>query len=201
MESSEANQGTNMSEFLRLERQFTIFLESTNRIWSRLNSQRRKDWLAELQELSLGYQRSLTISLECVNQDIKAIDSYLCLHGKDPSPSELYGTDWNVSTDPASPEPEEKTTGSTTPSTPSESQDGPSINPEHYKSESLIGVEVHDIFIGLCRNKDELRGGLKGPMVKYLYRYLAKGSPVENLKKCRWYLNKLIDLEERWAGE
>jgi hypothetical protein len=38
----------------------------------------------------------------------------------------------------------------------------------------------------------EFQGYLKGNILKYLWRYGYKGKPVEDLKKCAWYLERLI---------
>ena len=39
----------------------------------------------------------------------------------------------------------------------------------------------------------EFRGYLKGNALKYLWRYDYKGKPIEDLRKCKWYLDKLIE--------
>jgi hypothetical protein len=43
-------------------------------------------------------------------------------------------------------------------------------------------------------NMDNLMfmGYLEGNCKKYLHRYRYKGKPVEDLKKARWYLDRLI---------
>jgi hypothetical protein len=38
----------------------------------------------------------------------------------------------------------------------------------------------------------EFKGYLKGNALKYLWRYDYKGKPVEDLRKCRWYIERLI---------
>lgn len=40
---------------------------------------------------------------------------------------------------------------------------------------------------------EEFRGFLKGNTIKYLWRYQLKGKPKQDLKKARWYLDKLIE--------
>ena len=63
-----------------------------------------------------------------------------------------------------------------------------SINhPDHY----TIGIEVYD-FIESWK-----LGFAEGNIVKYVARSEHKGSPVEDLKKARWYLNRLISRKER----
>lgn len=39
---------------------------------------------------------------------------------------------------------------------------------------------------------EEFKGYLKGNILKYLIRYKHKGCPDVDLKKARWYLDKLI---------
>lgn len=39
---------------------------------------------------------------------------------------------------------------------------------------------------------DQRLGWLAGNVIKYIVRYRFKGKPLEDLKKCRWYLDKLI---------
>jgi hypothetical protein len=60
-------------------------------------------------------------------------------------------------------------------------------NPDHY----TIGIEVYD-FIESWK-----LGFAEGNIVKYVARSEHKGSPVEDLKKARWYLNRLISRKER----
>lgn len=43
---------------------------------------------------------------------------------------------------------------------------------------------------------DQQMGFLDGNVIKYVARYRHKGQPVEDLKKARWYLDKLIVLTE-----
>tara|TARA_R100001377_G_C3194917_1_gene112312 strand:+ start:7244 stop:7564 length:321 start_codon:yes stop_codon:yes gene_type:complete len=38
---------------------------------------------------------------------------------------------------------------------------------------------------------------LQGTVIKYLWRYEYKNKPIEDLKKARWYLNKLIDATQK----
>ena len=46
---------------------------------------------------------------------------------------------------------------------------------------------------------EEFRGYLKGNIVKYIWRERMKGS-TESLKKARWYLDRLIQLDEAQNG-
>lgn len=55
--------------------------------------------------------------------------------------------------------------------------------PPHY---NMGKIEVTDFIV------DQKMGFLAGNVVKYIARYRHKGSPVEDLKKARWYLDRLI---------
>lgn len=60
------------------------------------------------------------------------------------------------------------------------------INPEHYKGE----IETFDYLMDKL-TEEELSGFCKGNIIKYVTREKHKGG-VEDLKKARWYLEKLI---------
>ena len=65
-------------------------------------------------------------------------------------------------------------------------------HPEHYASGNVECIDW--IAVGLT--PEEFKGYLKGNMLKYLWRHEHKGKPKEDLEKCRWYLDKLISLQE-----
>jgi len=65
---------------------------------------------------------------------------------------------------------------------------GDKINPDHYKSES--GLESIEVIEAFNLNFAE------GCIVKYILRYKEKNG-LEDLKKCRWYLNRLIENSEK----
>lgn len=65
-------------------------------------------------------------------------------------------------------------------------------SPEHYnygKIECIEAIEESMI-------PEAFKGYLKGNTMKYLWRYERKGKPLEDLKKARWYLDRLIQKEE-----
>ena len=41
-------------------------------------------------------------------------------------------------------------------------------------------------------SNEEFQGYLKGAALKYLWRYKYKQAPVEDLRKAKWYLDKLL---------
>jgi len=57
------------------------------------------------------------------------------------------------------------------------------INPSHYRRHPS-GVECIDITEHMLFNP--------GNAVKYIWRYMDKGDPVENLRKAQWYLEREI---------
>ena len=63
-------------------------------------------------------------------------------------------------------------------------------HPSHYTDEGAIecieAIEAQLTF-------EEYEGFLRGNCVKYLWRWKNKGG-VEDLKKCRWYLDRLIEV-------
>ena len=65
-------------------------------------------------------------------------------------------------------------------------------NPSHYNKG---GIECIDA-IQQSMTEGAFKGYLKGNVQKYMWRYECKAKPAEDLKKARWYLNKLIELEE-----
>lgn len=60
-------------------------------------------------------------------------------------------------------------------------------NPPHYTQGK---IEVLDFI------EDQGFGYLDGQVIKYVSRYRHKGSAVEDLKKARFYLNRLIERTE-----
>ena len=65
------------------------------------------------------------------------------------------------------------------------------INPDYYKSG---GIETIDV-IEAKMSKEEFKGYLLGSVMKYLSR--KKSNWTEDLKKARWYLNRLVIEEEK----
>ena len=62
-------------------------------------------------------------------------------------------------------------------------------NPPHYGDGSIECIDY------MKDNMDDMMffGYLEGNTKKYLHRYRHKGKPLEDLKKAKWYLNKLIE--------
>ena len=68
-------------------------------------------------------------------------------------------------------------------------------SPSHYKSGGIEAIEGIEASMG----PEAYAGYLKGNIMKYMWRYERKGKPIEDLKKARWYLDRLIGLRERKA--
>ena len=69
-------------------------------------------------------------------------------------------------------------------------------HPSHYTDGG--GVECIEAIESSLTN-EEYRGYLKGNIQKYVWRERHKGE-TESLKKARWYLDRLIQLDESQKG-
>lgn len=67
---------------------------------------------------------------------------------------------------------------------------GGAVNPAHYRTYKLETIDN----IQNSMTHEEFVGYLKGNIKKYIDRYQNKNGS-EDLKKARWYLNKLIEVE------
>jgi len=65
----------------------------------------------------------------------------------------------------------------------------PVTQPDHYNKGSIEAIEA----IKASMPINEFNGYLKGNALKYLWRYDYKGKPIEDLRKCRWYIERLIE--------
>jgi hypothetical protein len=68
----------------------------------------------------------------------------------------------------------------------------PVTNPVHYTGGN--GIECIDA-IETSMSTEEFKGFLKGNVQKYVWRYSQKNG-AEDLKKAKWYLERLIKLRE-----
>lgn len=62
------------------------------------------------------------------------------------------------------------------------------INPDHYK---IGGIETID-YMKAKSTPEEFRGHLRLTALKYLSRYGKKDDELQELLKCHWYLDRLI---------
>lgn len=64
----------------------------------------------------------------------------------------------------------------------------PVTKPDHYNKGSIEAIEA----IKASMPDHEFKGYLKGNALKYLWRYDYKGKAVEDLRKCKWYVERLL---------
>lgn len=69
----------------------------------------------------------------------------------------------------------------------------PVEKPQHYNSGSVEAITA----IEASMAPEAYAGYLKGNIMKYLWRYEKKAKPIEDLKKARWYLDRLISALEK----
>ena len=74
-----------------------------------------------------------------------------------------------------------------------DNENDPVNSPEHYQGED--GIECIDA-IRAALTPEEFRGYCKGNIFKYLWRYERKNG-VEDVRKSRWYLERLIEELEK----
>lgn len=65
-------------------------------------------------------------------------------------------------------------------------------HPSHYADGGIECIEA----IEASMTKEAFAGYLKGNIQKYVWRYEKKINPVEDLKKARWYTDRLIEVLE-----
>ena len=66
-------------------------------------------------------------------------------------------------------------------------------HPPHYNKGKF---ETFDIIVDTL-GKYEAIGYCQGNVIKYVLRMWHKGNPLEDAKKAKWYLEKLIELFEK----
>lgn len=73
----------------------------------------------------------------------------------------------------------------------------PVNHPSHYTNG---GIECIDAIQAATEHLNGFEGLLTGQVIKYCWRWKLKELPVQDLKKARWYLDKLIEYLEKAAG-
>lgn len=76
-----------------------------------------------------------------------------------------------------------------------ESEEDPVNRPSHYTAGGIECINA----IEASMTPDEYTGFLKGQVLKYVWRYRLKGKPAEDLRKARYYLDRLIQITEMEA--
>ena len=59
--------------------------------------------------------------------------------------------------------------------------------PPHYNQDNIECIDAIE-----SATNSGFEYYLQGVIIKYLWRYRYKGKPVEDLKKAKWYLDRLI---------
>lgn len=67
-------------------------------------------------------------------------------------------------------------------------------HPSHYQTDSVECIDAIEAAVG---DLDPVEAFLVGSAIKYLWRFKKKHKPVEDLQKAVWYVNRLIDHENK----
>lgn len=67
------------------------------------------------------------------------------------------------------------------------------LKPKHYADRKIEVIDVMEDTM----TQEGYKGYLEGAILKYVLRFKVKNNPLEDLKKARWYLNKLIEQLEK----
>ncbi len=67
-------------------------------------------------------------------------------------------------------------------------------SPSHYTSGKIECIDALDSMIS--GYKDAIDASLSWQVVKYMWRHPFKGKPLQDLKKAKWYLERLISKYE-----
>ena len=65
-------------------------------------------------------------------------------------------------------------------------------HPSHYTQGDIECIDA----IKASMSEEAFEGYLKGNEIKYLWRYRYKNNPVEDLRKAKWYHDKLLEVVE-----
>lgn len=76
-------------------------------------------------------------------------------------------------------------------------ENDPVNHPSHYTNGSVECIDA----IKSALTPEEFHGYLRGNIIKYLWRCELKNDTAEDLKKARWYLDKLISSIEDEMSE
>lgn len=75
-------------------------------------------------------------------------------------------------------------------------ENDPAVNPSHYRQG---GIECIEAIQAATEGLAGFEGMLTGNCIKYLWRWKYKNG-VQDLKKCHWYLEKLIEVLDRQSS-
>ena len=66
-------------------------------------------------------------------------------------------------------------------------------HPLHYKTGGIECIDALESFL----DQEQFKGYLLGNAFKYLWRCQYKGKTKEDLNKCKWYIDKYIQVENK----
>ena len=72
-------------------------------------------------------------------------------------------------------------------------------SPSHYTSGKVEAIEV--IEDAIKDAPSTIFGMLQGQVLKYILRVWLKDNPIEDMKKARWYLDRMITHYEEYPGD
>ena len=73
----------------------------------------------------------------------------------------------------------------------------PVNSPSHYQYGKFEVIEILEEAVSLA--PDAVKGSLQYQVLKYMLRLWGKENPLQDAKKSRWYLNRLIEKMEAEA--
>jgi hypothetical protein len=65
------------------------------------------------------------------------------------------------------------------------------VNPQHYQNYRIEVIEILEDAVK--RAPDAVKGCLQYQVLKYMLRLWDKDGPLQDARKSRWYLNRLIE--------
>lgn len=63
-------------------------------------------------------------------------------------------------------------------------------HPSHYTNRSMEAIDIIEMVIGIEKNTKVAYA--MSNVLKYMLRFRDKGKPIEDMKKARWYLDRMI---------
>jgi hypothetical protein len=69
------------------------------------------------------------------------------------------------------------------------------VNPQHYRNYRIEVIEILEDAV--ARAPDSVKGSLQWQVLKYMLRLWDKENALQDLKKSRWYLDRLISKLEQ----
>jgi hypothetical protein len=64
-------------------------------------------------------------------------------------------------------------------------------HPPHYNNRKMEAIDIIEMIIEAEKNPKVAYN--MSNVIKYLLRFRDKGTPIQDLQKAKWYLNRMID--------